>query len=153
MLDTVGMQQFFEPRSVAIIGASTKPGKVGHDILRNMLTSGFGGEVHPINPHAKEILGRKCYSRVTEVEGDVDLAVIVVPSAAVLSVMQDCGEKGIGAAVVISAGFKEAGAEGLERERELGKLARKLGIRVVGPRSPPPSSTGRSSREWATASS
>jgi acetyltransferase len=133
MLDTVGMQQFFEPRSVAIIGASTKPGKVGHDILRNMLTSGFGGEVHPINPHAKEILGRKCYSRVTEVEGDVDLAVIVVPSAAVLSVMQDCGEKGIGAAVVISAGFKEAGAEGLERERELGKLARKLGIRVVGP--------------------
>ena len=133
MLDTVGMQQFFEPRSVAIIGASTKPGKVGHDILRNMLTGGFQGEVYPINPHAEEILGRKCYPRVTEVEDDVDLAVIVVPAPAVLSVTQDCGEKGIGAAIVISAGFKEAGPAGLERERELGELARELGIRVVGP--------------------
>jgi len=127
------LQKFFEPDSVAIIGASTKPGKVGHDILRNMLTGGFQGEVHPVNPHADEILGTKCYPRVTEVEGTVDLAVIVVPAAAVLSVTQDCGEKGIGSAIVISAGFKEAGPEGLERERELGKLARELGIRVVGP--------------------
>ncbi len=133
MLDSVDMQQFFEPRSVAIIGASTKPGKVGHDILRNMVTGGFQGDVHPVNPHADEILGKKCYPRVTEVEGPVDLAVIVVPAAAVLSVMQDCGEKGIRAAVIISAGFKESGAEGLERERELEKLARELGIRVVGP--------------------
>jgi acetyltransferase len=133
MPETVGLQQFFEPRSVAVIGASTKPGKVGHAILRNMLTGGFEGEVHPINPHAEEILGRPCYPRVTEVGGEVDLAVIVVPAAAVLSVMRDCREKGITAAIVISAGFKEAGAEGLARERQLGGLARELGIRVVGP--------------------
>ena len=127
------LHTFFEPDSVAIVGASTKPGKVGHDILRNMVTGGFQGEVYPVNPHAEEILGKKCYPRVTAIEGSVDLAVIVVPAAAVLSVMQDCGEKGIGTAIVISAGFKEAGPEGLERERELGKLARELGIRVVGP--------------------
>jgi acetyltransferase len=127
------LSRFFTPRSVAIIGASTKPGKVGHDILSNMLSSGFEGAVHPVNPGAEEILGRKCYPSVTEIEDGVDLAVIVVPAAAVLSVLEECGQRQIEAAVVISAGFKEAGPEGLEREKQLAALAKRLGIRVVGP--------------------
>jgi acetyltransferase len=133
MLDTVGLQQLFEPRSVAIIGASTKPGKVGHDILHNMISSGYEGEVYPVNPHADQILGRKCYPSVREIGGEVDLAVIVVPAPAVLSVVEECGGKGISTAIVISAGFKEAGPEGIERERQLADLARRLNLRIIGP--------------------
>ena len=127
------LNSFFAPESVAIIGASTRPGKVGHDILRNMLSSGFRGAVYPVNPHATEILGERCYPSVLEIEGAVDLAVVVVPAAAVVEVMEECGRKGIGSAVVISAGFKEAGTEGVERERKLGEVASRYGIRVVGP--------------------
>ncbi|MCJ7752852.1 MAG: CoA-binding protein, partial [Armatimonadetes bacterium] len=119
MSQTVSLQHLFEPRAVAIVGASTKPGKVGHDILRNMLSSGFSGEVYPVNPHADEILGKKCYASVGEIEEPVDLAVVVVPAAAVLTVTEECGRKGVKVAIVISAGFKEAGAEGIERERKL----------------------------------
>ncbi len=133
MLKTVGLQLLFEPRSVAIIGASTTPGKVGHDILRNMLSSGFAGEVYPVNLHADEILGKKCYPSVLEIVEEIDLAVIVVPAPAVLSVTEECGKKGVKTAIVISAGFKEAGPEGIERERRLGELGREWGIRIVGP--------------------
>jgi len=133
MSRTVSLQHLFEPRAVAIVGASTKPGKVGHDILRNMLSSGFAGHVYPVNPHADEILGKKCYASVGEIEEAVDLAVVVVPAAAVLQVTEECGRKGVKVAIVISAGFKEAGPEGIERERKLGELAREWGIRIVGP--------------------
>jgi len=127
------LQRLFEPRSVAIVGASTKPGKVGHDILNNMLSSGYGGEVYPINPHAEEILGKKCYSSVLDVPGEIDLVVVVVPAASVLPVIEECGKKGIQLGIVISAGFKESGPEGIERERRLGELARQFGMRIVGP--------------------
>jgi len=118
---------------VAIIGASTHPGKVGHGILRNMLTSGFRGAVYPVNPRAAEILGVRCHRSVLDIEGPVELAVVVVPAPAVVPVMEECGQKGIDAAIVISAGFKEAGPEGVERERELAQVAKGHGIRVVGP--------------------
>jgi acetyltransferase len=118
---------------VAIVGASTKPGKVGHGILNNMLSSGYRGEVYPINPHAPDILGKKCYPSVLDIPGEVDLVVVVVPAPAVLPVIEECGRKGIKTAIVISAGFKEAGPEGIERERRLAELARQLGIRIVGP--------------------
>ena len=127
------LQRLFEPRSVAIVGASTKPGKVGHDILKNMLSSGYGGEVYPINPHAEEILGKKCYPSVLGVPGEIDLVVVVVPAASVLPVIEECGKKGIQLGIVISAGFKESGPEGIERERRLGELARQFGMRIVGP--------------------
>ncbi len=133
MLETVGLQQLFEPRSVAIVGASSKPGKVGYDILRNMVSSGYQGEVFPVNPHAEEILGRKCYPSLAQIDSDIDLAVIVVPAASVLAVVEEGGAKGIKTAIVISAGFKEAGPEGIERERQLSDLARRLGMRIVGP--------------------
>ena len=127
------LNRFFNPNAVAVVGASSKPGKVGHAILRNLASSGFQGPIYPVNPHADEILGLKCHRSVVEIEGPVDLAVVVVPAPAVVPVMEECGEKGIGGAVVISAGFKEAGPEGLAREHDLGEVARKLGIRVVGP--------------------
>jgi len=130
---TPALQSFFAPASVAVVGASTKPGKVGHNLLRNLITAGFRGPIYPVNPHASEILGLRCYPSVLEIEEPVDLAVIAVPAPAVLPVMAECGRKGIVSAIVISAGFKESGPEGVERERQLAALAREQGMRVVGP--------------------
>jgi len=127
------LQHFFSPASVAVIGASNQPGKIGHDIVNNMKLSGFEGAIYPINPKATEVLGFKAYPSVTTIEGPVDLAVIVIPARAVLGVMEECAEKGIDSVIIITAGFKEAGPEGIEMEKELGEIARRAGIRVVGP--------------------
>ena len=127
------LEHFFTPASVAVVGASTKPGKVGYRLLENLVEAGFRGPIYPVNPHAQEILGLRCYPTVLKIEGGVDLAVVVVPAAAVLEVVEQCGQKGIDSAIVISAGFKESGPEGVERERQLAALARRHGIRVVGP--------------------
>jgi acetyltransferase len=127
------MKELFKPRSVVVVGASREPGKVGHAVLRNIIESGFKGEVYPVNPRADKILGLNTYKSVLEVPGDVDLAVIVIPAQAVLDVMEECGRKGVKYAVVISAGFKEIGGEGIEREGKLIEIARKYGVRVVGP--------------------
>jgi acetyltransferase len=127
------MKELFKPRSVVVVGASREPGKVGHAVLRNIIESGFKGEVYPVNPRADKVLGLNTYKSVLEVPGDIDLAVIVVPAQAVLDVMEECGRKGVKYAVVISAGFKEIGGEGIEREGKLIEIARKYGVRVVGP--------------------
>ena len=128
-----GLKAIFKPESVAIIGASRTPGKVGHTLLRNLMECGYGGEIYPINPHADEILGVKCYPSVLEVPGDVDLAVIAVPAPIVLQVAEECGRKGVKALIVISAGFRETGREGAERERRLLEVARRYGMRIQGP--------------------
>ena len=128
-----GLKAIFKPESVAIIGASRTPGKVGHTLLRNLMECGYGGEIYPINPHADEILGVKCYPTVLEVPGDVDLAVIAVPAPIVLEVAEECGRKGVKALIVISAGFREIGREGAERERRLLEIARRYGMRIQGP--------------------
>jgi len=127
------MKELFKPRNVVVVGASREPGKVGHAVLRNIIESGFKGEVYPVNPRADKVLGLNAYKSVLEVPGDVDLAVIVIPAQAVLDVMEECGRKGVKYAVVISAGFKEIGGEGIEREGKLIEIARKYGVRVVGP--------------------
>jgi acetyltransferase len=127
------MKELFKPRNVVVIGASREPGKVGHAVLRNIIESGFKGEVYPVNPRADKVLGLNAYKSVLEVPGDIDLAVIVIPAQAVLDVMEECGRKGVKYAVVISAGFKEIGGEGIEREGKLIEIARKYGVRVVGP--------------------
>ena len=129
------LQAFFEPSSVAIIGASTDPTKLGHAVLKNLVEGGYSkvGKVFPINLSAEEILGLKAYPSVLEVPGPIDLAVIVIPYQHVPAAIRTCGEKGIPAAVVISAGFREAGREGLERELELIELARQFNIRLIGP--------------------
>jgi acetyl coenzyme A synthetase (ADP forming)-like protein len=127
------LEALFSPRSVAVIGASANPEKLGYLVLDNVLRYGYSGPVYPINPNAGEILGRPCFKRVSQVPGPVDLAVIAVPNKFVAEVMHDCGEKKVAAAIIITAGFREAGAEGRQMEREVIETARKNGIRVVGP--------------------
>jgi len=127
------MRELFEPASVAVIGASAEKNKVGNIILGNMIESGFQGSLYPINPRYPEIMGLKCYPRITDVPGPVEMAVVVVPAKFVLQVMEECGQKGVKAAVVISAGFKEVGLEGAKLEKQLGEIAHRYGMRVLGP--------------------
>jgi len=127
------VRAFLEPRSVAVIGASREPHKVGHVILRNILNSGFRGKVYPINPHADKILGLKCYPKITDVPDDVDIAIIAVPARIVPEVVEDCGKKNVPLIVVISAGFKETGPEGARLEKEIVNIAHRYGSRIVGP--------------------
>ncbi|MCC6065070.1 MAG: acetate--CoA ligase family protein [Thermofilum sp.] len=119
------------PRSVAVIGASRDPSKIGSRILRNILSSGFRGAVYPVNPNASEVLGLRCYASVLDVPGPVDLAVVAVPAKLVPQVVEECGRKGVGAVAVISSGFKEVGNE--ELERRVVETARKHGLRILGP--------------------
>jgi acetyltransferase len=127
------LEALFSPQGVAVVGASTNPAKLGYSVLDNIIKYGYQGQVYPVNPKAGEILGRACYPRVTEIPGPVDLAVIVVPNKFVAGVMEDCGEKGVEAAIIITAGFREAGAEGRKMEREVIEIAEQHNIRVVGP--------------------
>lgn len=130
---TTMLDNFFTPKSVAVIGASTEPGKVGYDIVFNLIDAKFQGEVYPINPKADEIQGLKSYKSVLDVPGQIDLAVIVIPGKFVAATLEQCGQKGINAVVIISAGFKEVGGEGVELEKQVMDVARKYGIRVIGP--------------------
>ena len=127
------MEHLFDPSSVAVVGASQKPGKIGHDILNNLLQYGYGGAVYPINPRAQEILGCKAYPDLESVPSKIDLAVVAVPPAAVMSVVEQCGKKKVDSVVIITAGFKEIGPDGARLEEELAMRARDLGIRIVGP--------------------
>ncbi|MEM4696901.1 MAG: CoA-binding protein, partial [Zestosphaera sp.] len=125
---------FFEPKSVAVIGASRDPLKTGHIILRNIIEGGYKGGIYPINPSADEILGLKCYKSVLEVPESIDLAVVVVPARLVPNVINELSIKGVKAAVIISGGFRETGTqEGLRLEEELKFRARESGVRVLGP--------------------
>jgi len=123
----------FYAKSIAVVGASPDARKLGHTILKNLIDGGFKGELYPINPKADEILGKKVYRNLIEIEGEVDLAVIVVPSKFVPSVLEDAGKKGIRNVVIITGGFREIGGEGEKLENELLEIAKKYGIRVIGP--------------------
>lgn len=127
------LTNFFSPKKVTVIGASAKPGKVGYSVLKNLLDYGYAGRVYPVNPEASEILGVKVYPRVLDIRGEVDLAVITLPAALVVPVLQECAAKKIKAVIIISAGFKETGHEGALLEQSLVETARKLGIRLLGP--------------------
>lgn len=126
-------KDFFTPNSVAVIGASSSPNKIGHVIVKNILDSGYPGRVYPVNPTEGEILSLPCYPRVTDIPEKVDMALIAVTWQAVLTVLNDCAEKGIKRVVMISAGFKETGEQGSNLEKELLKLARHHGMRLLGP--------------------
>jgi acetyl coenzyme A synthetase (ADP forming)-like protein len=132
----VSLDPFFNPCSVAVIGASTNPNKLGYAVLDNLVNGGYltdERKVYPINPKAETILDIPAYPSVTEVAEPIDLAVLVIPYSSVPEALRTCGEKGIPAAIVISAGFREAGMEGLQREQELVKIAKQYNIRLVGP--------------------
>lgn len=122
---------FLNPKSTAVIGASRKPGKVGYELLKNLVEGGFSGRIYPVNPAADSVLGLKAYPSILDVDEKVDLTVVVVPSSLVPDVIQQCGEKGVGAVVIISAGFSEVGNRSLEEE--VVRRAKRWGVRVIGP--------------------
>jgi acetyl coenzyme A synthetase (ADP forming)-like protein len=124
---------FFKPRTVAVIGASPTPGKIGYEIFRNLSQYGFKGKVYPINPKANEILGVKCYSSILDTPDEVDLAVIAVPSEVVPKLIEECGQKGVKACIIVSGGFKEMGEKYKKLEEEIVTIAKKYGIRIIGP--------------------
>ena len=127
------LQFFFEPKSVAVVGASRTPGKIGNTILRNLLKLGYTGRIFPVNPGAGEIEGLRSYPSVAAIPDAVELAVIALPAHLVLDVMRDCQKKAVKGVIVISSGFSETGREGMERQLELVRLAAEAGIRVIGP--------------------
>jgi acetyl coenzyme A synthetase (ADP forming)-like protein len=132
-MDPMALAKLFNPSSVAVIGASQEEGKLGHEILRNLIQAGCKASLYPVNPKASEILGLKAYPRVDTVPGKVEMAVIVVPAKFVPEVMGQCANIGVKAAVIISGGFREVGADGEELEKALAEIAAKGGIRVIGP--------------------
>lgn len=129
----MNFKDFFCPDSVAVIGAAREEGKVGRIIFDNINDSGFKGKIFPVNPKAKDISGHKCYSSIKDIPQDVQLAVIVIPAQYISKILEECSEKGIKYAIVISAGFKETGVKGAKRERRLLEKAKNYGIRILGP--------------------
>ncbi|NLA26835.1 MAG: acetate--CoA ligase [Firmicutes bacterium] len=127
------LEFLFNPQEIAVVGASASPQKIGYSILNNLILSGYPGKIHPINPKEKEILGLPCHSSVGKVKGKIDLAVISVPASLCIQVARECGEAGVKGAIVITAGFKEVGGEGLKLERELQAVGKKYNMRLVGP--------------------
>jgi len=127
------LNPFFEPRGVAIIGASASPDKLSYGILKNLMSYGYRGGIYPVNPKSEEILGIPCYLEICQVPDPVDLAVIVLSSKLIPSMLEECGKRAIKAAIIISGGFKEIGDEGRVLEAEVLKIADKYGIRLIGP--------------------
>jgi acetyl coenzyme A synthetase (ADP forming)-like protein len=129
----ISLRSLLFPKSVAVIGASTKPGTIGYLLFRCLMENRFSGVVYPVNPRAEAVQSVRAYPSVLDVPGDVDLAVIAVPAALVAKVADECGRKGVRSLVVISDGFKERGPEGARRERELRDISLGHGMRLVGP--------------------
>ena len=127
------LKTFFKPRSVAIIGASRTEGKIGHTLLQNLVGSGYKGAIYPVNPKHPDIMGLQAYPALRDIDGPVDLAVVSIPAAAAVDAVRGCGECGVKNLVVITAGFKEVGREGLAREKVLVDLCKKYGMRALGP--------------------
>ncbi len=124
---------FFSPRNIAVVGATESAGSVGRTTLWNLISSPFGGTVFPINPKRKSILGIRAYKSILDVPEPVDLAVVVTPAPSVPGVIHECGQVGVKGAIVISAGFKELGPEGLALEQKVLQEARAGGLRIIGP--------------------
>jgi len=127
------LRPILEPQSVAVIGASRQPGTVGYAVLSNLLMGQYTGIVYPVNPKAKAICGVRTYPSVLEIPDPVDLAVIIVRAPLVPQVLEECGQKGVKGAIVISAGFKETGPEGAKLEAQVREIAHHYGIALVGP--------------------
>ena len=128
-----GLDKIMRPRSIAVIGASTKEHTIGSDIMKRLLEYGYTGKIYPINPKDSEIHGLKAYPSILDVADDIDMALIVINAKYVLSVIDQCHQKGIKGVVVISAGFKETGATGAELEKQLAAKIHEYGMTLVGP--------------------
>lgn len=131
----MGLDPFFNPSSVAVVGASRMPGKAGYVVVRNIIEFGFAGRVYPINPGAEEILGLKCYPSLEALPSVPDLLIAVLPRERTLGLMEECGRLGVGSVIIPAAGFSDAGEVGRRMEEDVIAVARASGIRVMGPNS------------------
>jgi acetyltransferase len=127
------LKKIFEPRTVAVIGASNNEGSVGYALISNMIGSGFKGTVYPINYKNKSIYGVRSYSKLQDTRDEIDLAIIATPSHTVPDLVRECGEYGVGGIVIISAGFMEAGEEGHQLTETVLGYAKKYNMRIIGP--------------------
>ena len=129
----MSLEDLFNPRSVAVVGASREKGKVGYEILANIIRGGYKGKIFPVNPKADQIEGLKCYGDLASIGETPDLVIIVVPAKLVAGVMSQCAQLGAKSVIIISSGFKEVGPEGKQLEGEIIQMAKSAGIRVLGP--------------------
>jgi len=127
------LDAIFKPASVALIGASSTPGKLSYDILYNLIHAGFTGPIYPVNPKADEILGLRAYPSIGATPTPADMAVVVIPARMVVGAIEECGRAGVKSAVVITGGFAEAGEGGEKLQAQLAKAGREYGVRLIGP--------------------
>ncbi|MBE3034411.1 MAG: GNAT family N-acetyltransferase [Actinobacteria bacterium] len=132
-MSTRNLDKLFDPRSIAVIGASNKKGSVGYILLRNLIGAEYDGIVYPVNVSEQSVQGIQAYASISQVPRKIDLAVIAVPAKAVPETMRECGEADVASAVIVSAGFKEIGAAGKKLEEEVCSIAKSYGVRIVGP--------------------
>jgi acetyl coenzyme A synthetase (ADP forming)-like protein len=129
----MNLDRVMKPRSVAVIGATKTETKRGYQSIRTMLAEKYEGSIYPVNPKEESILGLRCYPRITDIEGPVDLALIATPAATVPAILKTCGSKGVAGAVVLAGGFRETGKEGRALEEDILSVARQSNIRIIGP--------------------
>ncbi len=129
----IQFEKFFEPRSVAIIGASAVPHKPGNDVIRNVLANGYSGQLHLVNPRGEEILGLRAKTSIQELPAGIDLAIIILPASLNPQAIRDCAAKGIQAIVLAAGGFSEVDEKGEELQEELTRVIRQTGVHVIGP--------------------
>jgi acetate---CoA ligase (ADP-forming) len=127
------LHAFFSPRSISIIGASRTEGKLGNAVLSNIIDSGFPGPIYPVNPGADVIMGLRCYPDLAAVKEQIDTAVIVVPAKFVLDTLESCARQGVRSVIIITAGFRETGHEGLLAEKKMAEMAKAHDLRILGP--------------------
>ena len=127
------LDSIFAPKNVAVVGATDKEGSVGRTILWNLLSSPFGGTIYPVNPKRNNVLGIPCFQSLEAIPEKVDLVVVTTPAKTIPSIINQAAELNIPGAIIISAGFKETGPEGVELERQIDETAKRTGMRIVGP--------------------
>jgi len=127
------LSTILRPKSIAVIGASTSPDKLGHEIMKNILDSGFQGTVYPINPKADAILDIPCHVSVKDIAEAPDMAIIIIPARFVPQAVEECGQKGVKGAVIITGGFSEAGPDGEVLQQQVVDIAQRYGVRIIGP--------------------
>ncbi|MGA9769771.1 MAG: GNAT family N-acetyltransferase [Blastocatellia bacterium] len=130
---SASMKVFFEPKSIAVIGAGRSRGTIGAEVFHNLMSAGFQGVLYPVNEKARVVGSVRAYPRITDIPDDVDLAIIIVPADTVEAIVDDCIAKGVRGIIIISAGFAETGAEGRERESRILEKVRRAGVRLIGP--------------------
>ena len=127
------LQPFFNPKSVALIGATDRPGSVGLGICKNLLEGKSRRKIFFVNPYKKKVLERKTYPKITEIGEKIDLAIVVVPAFVVPKVISDCAQKKVGGVIIISSGFAEIDREGVKRQKEIAEILKKANIPLLGP--------------------